>query len=427
MISLGYVSVTVAFLSVHLQGIISSPQPCYDQWPNFCKCDEDSLGRKRVMCGDGNMTVPPNFDVGNLTSVEKILVVTGNGVPPTFATKSGTFIGKTYEEVHLTSLLIKLAKVDHLIPTLGVLNLTKNAITSLDDYSEFKNLRHIYLDHNKIKQIGGFADTMNSLETLGLSHNPIEDITGDAGEFCSKMPHLKTLLLAENKMPPNTWEKIYNRCVSLQTLNMSQNSIELRSHSQFAGLPALKDLILANCTIGSVTAGSFDGTHLSMLDLSGANFTSFITEPDTLPVGFFKGARTETLNISDMDLTSLSREDLAPLAPGLTALDISGNPGLQLDSAMFSQLFPLKRIFLARLNLTDVSNELFLQNNIIEVLDLSHNKLTTIADAFFWRLSHIRVRHSTCTGSFAIVTTLQLHFKHCGSAGRFFKCTFRYL
>ncbi|XP_076335037.1 uncharacterized protein LOC143238571 isoform X2 [Tachypleus tridentatus] len=178
------------------------------------------------------------------------------------------------------------------------------------------------------------------LELIDLSHNNIDFIANYA---FSKFSHLKTLLIASNRVW-NLQEGIFLNLNQLQYLDLRRNKIQSFSSLIFQPLVNLRELRLDFNPLISVSAYSFQ--YLPSLQFLYLKKTKLKDIPSKLFLN-----NTELLNIilSGNNLTEVPVTALK-YVPQLKYLDISANPIREINPFAFSELSTLEKLFLEHMN-----------------------------------------------------------------------------
>lgn len=152
--------------------------------PTVCSCDTDSLGRKRVRCDRGDLSVPSNFKPENIDRDTLVLVIsapagkTNNIV----SLKPDNFKGLLLQEVHISDTEIRSIgdrTFFYLSHTLKVLDLARNRILFLheNNFRNLSGLTHLHLDSNEITDVHSATfNYQRTLKVLTLSNNRITNI-----------------------------------------------------------------------------------------------------------------------------------------------------------------------------------------------------------------------------------------------------------
>uniref|UniRef100_A0A7S4FHY2 Ubiquitin-like domain-containing protein n=1 Tax=Eutreptiella gymnastica TaxID=73025 RepID=A0A7S4FHY2_9EUGL len=143
------------------------------------------------------------------------------------------------EELHLESnRMTKLPTEGRMLfPTLQVMNLTDNAITSWDDLTVLETLPQLHtlvLNQNKLSTIITPKDTYTSLTSLSIAENPISEAVAlnALGAFLGPLQSLRISPLVEGLSSVQSRMMIVPRLPQLVTLNGSKITPKERSDSQ---------------------------------------------------------------------------------------------------------------------------------------------------------------------------------------------------
>lgn len=245
-----------------------------------------------------------------------------------------------------------------------------------------------------------------ALETLDLSHNRIEYISNV--EFSDNLRHL---ILSYNNisewinLSPNTF---LESASNLETLNLAGNPLKAFNGADDRLLLisiSLKTLNLSDCQIHKIT-GSLMLTGLINLEHLILSSNPLYTLPD------LQSNSLSTLDVSVCKLTTLRRTVFSQM-PMLTFVNFSGNYRISLKqrNEEYVESVSLRQIDLSRCNMngaelkgfpnlttanlngnliTELSDDTFQNNALLESLDLSSNAISRISSMTFEWLSRLR-------------------------------------
>lgn len=245
-----------------------------------------------------------------------------------------------------------------------------------------------------------------ALDTLDLSHNCIEFISHDV-----ILPdNIRHLILSHNNI--SDWNNLnantfLESASNLETLNLAGNPLGTfngNSDSLLLISGSLKKLDLSNCQIHKITSVMLNGLiSLEHLILSS---NPLYTLPD------LRADKLTSLDVSDCKLAMLRRGVFAQM-PLLTFVNFSGNHRLSLvqRNEEFVESESLRQIDLSKCNMnavelkgfpnltmanlngnliTELTDNIFKNNVLIENLDLSSNAISRITVKAFQWLKRIR-------------------------------------
>jgi hypothetical protein len=150
-------------------------------------------------------------------------------------------------------------------PALKILNLIGNQISMFDmrSFKEYTSLQEIWLNHNRISEI--IPDYLPTVREVHMAYNTLTEL--DCDSF-SQMPWLYILNVAHNKI------KTYKPCTKdakfehVESLNLADNRLQSLSPHAFKSMQTLKVLQLQDNFLESIDAGSFKGlSKLIVLNL----------------------------------------------------------------------------------------------------------------------------------------------------------------
>ncbi|OQV17745.1 hypothetical protein BV898_08202 [Hypsibius exemplaris] len=336
----------------------------------MCICDIDERGRSRTRCENGDVNIPANLDLNSLDQDTKVLIVSSRDPSRRnqFQLNGNMFANKRFEEIHLSNSQLDFIGDSTFIlvsNTLQVLNLAGNSLLMLNE-NNFRNLSkltHLHLDHNRIQSVHSamfsyltglktlqittnlISDVpqrmglqLGKLEVLDMSSNPLGvPVIGDVKQtipesFFQDFTNLQVLGLANTSLDSLPWPAIQKFIPYLRELDMSGNRIESIQPSQLSLIRNLNVIRIGNNPIRAIAPGALSGLILKTLDLSG------LRAANVLPQGVFQSVRISHLDVSNTGLLTLDPNVFMPISQELEGLNISGNPGLVLQSKMFMAL-----------------------------------------------------------------------------------------
>ncbi|XP_030466030.1 receptor like protein 22-like isoform X1 [Syzygium oleosum] len=234
-----------------------------------------------------------------------------------------------------------------------------------------------------------FNATLHKLDTLDLSNN---NIGGELPKFIWKLRELKYLSLSSNNFSGSFHINLVQQLRNLSYLDLSYNRFSINATaSQASSFPDLGTLKLASCQLRTFPEFLAEQHRLVYLDLSDnqiqgkipkwiwevQNLTylnlssNLLDDIETLPPNL-----TSTLSVLDLHKNRLRGQTL-PLPPFATYMDFSGNNFTLVIPPAIDTSLSVAIFF----SLSNNSFQGFIPISIceagyLEVLDLSHNKLT---------------------------------------------------
>uniref|UniRef100_A0A1I8I728 Protein lap1 n=1 Tax=Macrostomum lignano TaxID=282301 RepID=A0A1I8I728_9PLAT len=188
------------------------------------------------------------------------------------------------------------------IRSIRELNLKGNRLVDLPiEMQQLRNLQDLNLSKNKFETMPQSILGIRCLVTLNLSNNQLNHVP----YRLSRLTKLRTLLLQDNKILSFSCD-----CVSLETLNLSDNSMKSLSVEKLVNL---KMLNLADNLLEAVPMGLSDATALERLFLQ--NNRLYYLPPD---IALLKRLRT-------LDLGNNRLSQLPPTLNELANLDNNGH------------------------------------------------------------------------------------------------------
>ena len=203
--------------------------------------------------------------------------------------------------------------------SLKELNLSRNAITRLDDQSFHGNgeLAFLWLHSNDITNVhSGAFEGLSELQALSLSRNQLTELPEATLADLTALEHLWLYRNRLTDLPAG----LFSGLSSLRTLSLSGNQLTSVPDGLFSDLAALEQLWLLDNGITAIASGTFEGlSSVLSLSLSGNQLTS-------LPNRSF----SDTPNLEALWLYGNGISEIASNAfeglSNLRYLDISNNP-----------------------------------------------------------------------------------------------------
>lgn len=263
------------------------------------------------------------------------------------------------------------------------------------------------VSHNNLRKFPQNLDRFHALDTLDLSYNRFDVIPNDV-----VFPdHLHHLLLSHNNISnwinlnPNTF---LLTAINLQTLDLSGNPLGAFNSADERSLlisPSLKTLNLSDCNIHKITGllmlnGLLNLEHLILssnplfalpdlqafslqrLDVSACKLgmlrrSVFFNMPSLLFVNFSENHRITLVQRNDEYVESISLRQIDLSMCNMNAVELKGFPNLTA----------------ANLNgnlITEITDDTFQNNILLETLDLSSNAISRISSSAFRWLNRLR-------------------------------------
>lgn len=276
------------------------------------------------------------------------------------------------------------------------LNLDDNELSYLfpSSFRVHPRLKYLSAARNKFNFFPAeLIITLNYLQEVDLSSNLLKGL--EEFDF-GRLPRLRILKLNYNQLESIS-ETAFHNSTQLQVIDLAGNKLERLGERTFQGLGRLKLLNLRDNLLSELPDSIFERSRLRMLeniDLSG---------------NLFEAAPLKTLQRQYLFLTSvdLSRNKLKDIPPddsimvNIKRLDLSFNPlsqesilnvlgepktvrELNMAGTGINHVPVLETPFLRHLNLShnsiaDLPEKAFKRPTLLEVLDLSNNKISDIS------------------------------------------------
>lgn len=287
--------------------------------------------------------------------------------------------------------------------SLEVLNLASNSIMTVDEMtfqSSMLNLRLINLMGNQLHQIPLNALTnLRNLKTVNLNDNLISTIS-EGREIRTRI-NLEQLQLENNlieELTPDSF-RLFNK---IDRLYLKGNPITTINDTFLA--INISEIYMQHCQVSVITKNAFYSLSqvLKILDLSYNHLKEF----PNLPLN-----KLIKLSVGGNEIKTIEPQDIKPFENTLKYLDIRGSK-IQISQEMWKNLPNLRELTLNKQqsNINDnsllhvsssmeklsmvkssikaIENGAFQQLAGLKHLDLSHNKISKIANSTFKEIGH---------------------------------------
>lgn len=151
---------------------------------------------------------------------------------------------------------------------------------------------------------------------------------------------------------------------------LSNNSFVRCRESNQIDKSEVKMVEFLNCEMDALPKGIFEiYSEVNVLDISNMKLKKFATE-----------SKDDISSLVDLDASFnvLTEAPSFPSSNDLTKLDISNNPIMVLNALSFQNLKKLTNLNLANTGLVEIPEDIFLNQEYLQVVDLSKNYFTTI-------------------------------------------------
>uniref|UniRef100_A0A1L8E3B1 Putative toll-like receptor 13 n=2 Tax=Nyssomyia neivai TaxID=330878 RepID=A0A1L8E3B1_9DIPT len=225
-----------------------------------------------------------------------------------------------------------------------------------------KNLRKLYLSHNRIIQLS--SATFISLPLL--MHLDVSFNTPELWETPAHMTAALERAIGGIRLASRTFEGLKK----LKFLDFSHTRVEASSTNAFSHLPPLvQQLSLCHTGVQIIGYGMFNGTNLQVLDISGnPQLTS------TMRANTFEGLedKLEILSFQDSNVKHLS---WLQHLPKLRMLMLRGNNINQLANSSFIHTPQLEILDLSANHIGNWYTRVFGNNRLLRILNLRENNI----------------------------------------------------
>ncbi|XP_062618382.1 slit homolog 1 protein-like [Saccostrea cucullata] len=208
-----------------------------------------------------------------------------------------------------------------------------------------------------------------SSDRLLLHQNHIENISKK--DLCV-FPNLIELQLQNNKIKSITANTFSGECLpNIQSIRLENNKINSIEPSAFSSLSALKNITLTNNKLFQLHSNVFQGTSLTFLHLGSNGLIEIPNlQIESLEVLILEGNKIQNCIFPKVFDTMFN----------LTRIGLSNNKIQHLGRNGFANLkyCSVRKLELARNNITKISNESFLPLTTLQSLKLGWNPLTDV-------------------------------------------------
>ncbi|XP_023163787.2 uncharacterized protein LOC111594628 [Drosophila hydei] len=276
------------------------------------------------------------------------------------------------------------------------LDLSHNRLSSLQ-LQNFTQLQQLHACNNTLTVLPAVSGT---LITLDLSGNQLSQLSGSF--FEQRMPQLKQLNLAHNRLGGAIARQAFYNLIGLETLLLSWNNITDIDYETFLALPNLQHLDLSHNQLSGSAIRALQGIpDLVSLSIAynpqvGAAMQEFVAswslkELDASGTGLCQvpaalAQSVRTLKLSHNWLQSINCGDLDSY-PLLQYLDLSYSHVAQLEDDALGRLELLELLFLDHNSLMRVPNSL---PTSLEHLFLQHNSIMELQPQAFVGLKNLK-------------------------------------
>ncbi|KAL1490365.1 hypothetical protein ABEB36_013074 [Hypothenemus hampei] len=369
--------------------------------PASCTCISSDKGKRKISCLAGGLSDP--IPTGQMDPRIEILEISAPENKKNWLSVTSIFQHfKQLEELYIINSNVNQISMHAFwgVPTLRVLDLSANSITTVFDHNfrGLVNLMELNLDDNRIAQLStGAFKHLTELRTLSLQRNALKNLV--ARTFL-KLVKLHVLKLSGNpfeELDPEAFKDI----PELRTLECRGCGLRRINTQIYHLLPYLTHLDLGHNAIQFLYYDEFQDLHrLHSLKLDGNLFPVILenTFVHQQQLKFLCLARNRIAKIPDTalkNLTSLVELDIgynklykvesvafSYVAKNLQKLTLSGN-NLKMDGvkSILNTLYNVRELNVAHMKFDKVSADFFPDR--IQILNLSFNNFSEIYPEIF--------------------------------------------
>jgi len=212
-------------------------------------------------------------------------------------------------------------------PNLVRLDLSDNAIASIENLKYLKHLKWLNVSNNRIESNGlePLGRCCETIRVLNVSGNRLNSLDGLENAPLSKS--LLALIASDNALTEECLNAVKN-CTELNSLIVSNNSIESLGHELFS-LRKLGKFSASNNGMAKIGNDSFSqNTDLRELRLAKNKLMD-------LPSGLSKNINLRVLDCSHNQIKTFAGVQVLAKLPKLTHLSLRGNPIAILDGKAY--------------------------------------------------------------------------------------------
>ena len=272
------------------------------------------------------------------------------------------------------------------LPALQTLNLMNNklAVISSDPFLTLPQLKTLKLSLNKFKYFSPSYVKSDKLEALELSRCQIQAMSGEEWS----LPALETLDLTQNSLEKLDTD-IFKGLNNLKILKLSRNRITTMKNYAFRGLDHLQELDLSSMGhLGSFYSPFGTLGQLTVLDLSGTTF-----KPSSRTFAGLRSLLKLTLrsaSITGQDLwESETNSPCLSNMPLLENLYLSHNSLDDMHPGTFGQLTKVRNLKVDNCAITALHPDVFLNMTSLLYLYIDHNNIKDLSPQHMEKLESL--------------------------------------
>ncbi|XP_053714925.1 toll-like receptor 22 [Synchiropus splendidus] len=317
------------------------------------------------------------------------------------------------------------------LTSLEKLNLNNNKLRQLADIFEgLHNLKELRLTSNSITTVSATAfKPLKNLAFLDLSFNQLQNVD-KLQLIVQHLPYLQNLVMKKNNLAVFTTEKLTNKSVNFQYLDLSQNPLQVFRITADV-FPNLTWLNLGGPQKKHRMAWEVRNQtflrHVTTLDIGGLRMT--VSDMEELRESFKTSLVTIRLNAMPGDLQAFI--NISCSIPTLTGLQIRRNQLTSISPHQFQSCTNITELDIAENKIQNIDENAFgsIQRSL-SILTLSQNKIPSVPAAVRklpnlskLDLSHNKISSLQCH-DFANLTKLRILSLHNNSISNLPTCTF---
>lgn len=244
-------------------------------------------------------------------------------------------------------------------------------VLNINTFENLPGLQRLYMAHNQFGYMtAGTFGYVPHLVHLDMSHNEIGDLSGGSEPSNDPFSAMENGLY----LP----DDIFASMSELLFIDMSFTKIVTSSARAFSVLPSrLQLLSLCYTSLPILSPGMFNGTKLSVLDLSGNPTLAYNLQTNSLD------GLANTLSILSVENSNIKSLEFFCRLKNLRILQLRKNNINQLSSSTFRGLDAMEMLDLSSNHLSNWYSRVFEHNPRLELLRLHDNNINLITTEMF--------------------------------------------
>lgn len=274
------------------------------------------------------------------------------------------------------------------------LHLRKNNLAYLPPnvFAGLRNLSELILSENQLTT--GHLPSFEHVRRLDILHLGNNQLTALTETTFANLSRLSELDLSGNRL--GDVGAAFRPLTNLRSLKMNGAGVTRIRSAAFSAAGHLQELFLKFNRLETFDCGLLLKTNITVLDLSGNNFTA------AARFGDLPGLKSLFLSSNNItDLTFLT----STMPKGLRHIGLAGNRVKCIERLAFVNLTSLEDLDLQKNKISSIADGAFEQNRKLKTVNLNHNELPDLPMALFAKTSaetisasHNRIRRLSYAG-----------------------------